>query len=239
MKKFKISPRCICGEEILYLPFDSIEEVKESYGNLIDGVEDLGSVDVPEENCIRCNNCDIQFGNPPIKPELYDTPWDESPEEYEFCSELCVDSYKGRFTEKTSRTSYFECPLCERTICEQNPANGWMVQYRTDLIADKKVCLRCYQDNILENGIARDVFLGGISGMFFNHGNPEALDAGYEPVPGFSYFHVNSIHSRNKVCNKAIALIDSGHKVICGFERMAYGGGEGYITLLSKKGDES
>jgi hypothetical protein len=36
------------------------------------------------------------------------------------------------------------------------------------------------------------------------------------------------------VIDKALELIDNGHKVIVGYESMAIGGLEGYITLFSK-----
>lgn len=66
---------------------------------------------------------------------------------------------------------------CDREICEQNPSNGWHIQYR-DYDGDR-LCLRCYKDLILENGIDREKLEDGkIPGMSFDRGNSAAMECG-------------------------------------------------------------
>lgn len=83
-----------------------------------------------------------------LESELYNTPWQENPNENEYFS--CYDAiqaYKGQYYSKDY--SYFTCSCCEREICQQNPANGWMTQYR--FISDyEMVCLKCLQDEYLK-----------------------------------------------------------------------------------------
>jgi hypothetical protein len=129
--------------------------------------------------------------------------------------------------------SYFFCDPCAREVCRQNPSNGWMVQYR--LVDDEQICLSCYQDMILEDGVEREKLESGeIPGMFFSYGNPEPKLAGYEEVPGFSDYFVNDSRSVDRFTKKALELMDEGYNVVVGYERMAYGGGEGYVTLMVK-----
>ena len=94
--------------------------------------------------------------------EIYDS-WTY----YESCAEVLTDSSWVDFR-------YFECMACYRTICEQNPRNGWKVQYRVDDFEDyEQICLQCYQTELLENGVNREKIENGeIDGMFFNYNDP-------------------------------------------------------------------
>lgn len=71
--------------------------------------------------------------------------------------------------------------------------------------------------------------------MFFSYGNTEARDAGYREAPGFRDYFVNTEEKADALRNKTRELLDQGHKVIIGYERLAYGGGEGYVTLMVKE----
>jgi hypothetical protein len=191
---------------------------------------------------VRCDECDEEgaIGNM-YKVELWDRPFDESPriayfhkkipaklkgespyKWHESCDELIYE--RGDF-------NYFVCTGCERIVCEQNPSNGWQVQYRT--IGGKQFCLKCYREEILENGVGREGFEEGhLEGMFFNSGNPEPLEAGYvvdERV------HNKRVVDGKEVCKIALDYIDNGQKVIIGYESMAIGGLEGYVTLFHKE----
>jgi hypothetical protein len=159
----------------------------------------------------------------------YDTPWDDTPRTFYFCSDDCGDSfmYEEPF-------AYFWCDGCDREVCEQNPSNGWHLQFRE--YEDRKVCLRCYKDLILENGVERDkIEEMKIPGMFFDWGNRMALEAGYREVSGFTDFHVNSQETAERFRSKALELMDRGYKVVIGYEKMAIGGSEGYVTLMVKR----
>jgi hypothetical protein len=162
--------------------------------------------------------------------ELYDTPWDEKPKVRYFHSEECEEAYT-----KSGSFDYAECEKCGRTVCEQNPANGWMWQFRNHPELGY-IDLRCYQKAILEHGQPRSDFTGSQirGGMFFCWNNTEAREAGFEEVSDYSDFFVQTKDAARDFNRKALELIDSGHKVIIAMERMAIGNLEGYITLMSK-----
>jgi hypothetical protein len=179
-----------------------------------------------EEDCILCLDKKARHSQTRC---VYDTPWDEQDTEKPFCSEECAEIYlyEGDF-------SYFWCQPCERDICEQHPANGWQIQYR--MYDDEQICLRCYQGLIFENGVEREKLESGeIPGMFFNYGNPEPKQAGYEEVPGFSDYFINDGDKADRFRKKALELMDGGYKVVIGYERLAIGGSEGYVTLMAKQ----
>lgn len=159
----------------------------------------------------------------------YDTPWEEEPVTKVFCSDDCGDSYMYE-----EPWAYFMCEKCDREVCEQNPRNGWHIQYR-DYQGDQ-VCLRCYESLILENGVEREKLKDGqIPGMFFSYGNLEPLRAGYREMEGFRDFFISNQRSADRFRKKALDLMDQGKKVIIGYERMAIGGSEGYVTLMVKE----
>jgi len=178
----------------------------------------------------ECLNCD-RPSDPKYTVFVYETPWDDIEVEKNFCSKECQEEYlySGDF-------SYFFCDRCMREICTQNPGNGWHIQYRDH--GGDTLCLKCYQEVILENGVERDKFEEGrIPGMFFSYGNEEAVEAGYVEVPGFSNFYIHDQSTVDRFCGKALELIDKGQKVIVAYERIAIGGGEGYVTLMTKSGE--
>jgi len=175
--------------------------------------------------------------------ELYDTPWDDEPriaylhkhvpsklrtDHYfkylESCSELLDDPGWADFR-------YFLCDGCYRMVCAQNPRNGWHSQVRYLDDGETSYCLRCYEEHILENGIDREELENGkLPGMFFSNDNHEALDAGYRVE-----IYNQKVGDPKPIIDKALELIDSGHEVIIGYESMAIGGLEGYVTLFSKE----
>jgi hypothetical protein len=129
------------------------------------------------------------------------------------------------------------CVKCDREISEQNRQNGWHIQYRD--YDGQMVCLKCYKDLIIKNGVEREKLEAGkIPGIFFSFGNPEPLQAGYKEVPGFTNFFVRSEESVDKFTKRALQFIDQGKKVVIGYESMGIGGGEGYVTLLVKEAIE-
>jgi hypothetical protein len=159
----------------------------------------------------------------------YETPWQDEPTAKYFCSDDCGDTYMYE-----EPFAYFWCDECDREICEQNPQNGWHIQYRE--YDGRTVCLRCYQELILENGVEREKLEEGqIPGMFFDWGNREALKEGYREVPGFTGFFVNSQEKVDDFRNKALEFMDRGYRVVIGYESLAIDGSEGYVTLMAKR----
>lgn len=93
---------------------------------------------------VECAEFDvICFREQAYEAELYPTPYTEEVEPTHFCSWYAFDCYYGR---KHSRDfAYFICENCGRDICEQNPSNGWDVQYRW-LTDDVIVCAKCFDE---------------------------------------------------------------------------------------------
>ncbi|MBW1697573.1 MAG: hypothetical protein JRH18_23965 [Deltaproteobacteria bacterium] len=115
-----------------------------------------------DETCMLCEKKSARRSHTRFS---YDTPWDDEPQDKLFCSDDCADTYMYE-----EPWVYFWCEPCEREICEQNPLNGWHIQYRD--YGYERVCLSCYKDLILENGVERDKLESGhIPGMFFDWGN--------------------------------------------------------------------
>ncbi len=161
--------------------------------------------------------------DPGIAAELYDTPWDTVAKEAWFCSDDCESAYLY-----TGDFQYRTCEGCERLVCQQNPSNGWMWQYRNHAGLGE-ICLQCYETEILKNGQPRSDFEGDRinGGMFFSHGNREAHARGFEEVDGFEYFFVDSHERARRYNERALGLSDRGNLVITAWERMAIGNLEG------------
>lgn len=179
---------------------------------------------------VLCYLCEVKPARQSQTRHAYDSPWDENSRTLRFCSDDCGDSYLYE-----EPWAYFWCEPCDREICEQNPANGWMVQYRR--VDHQQICLSCYQDRLLEEGLEFErekLEKGEIPGMFFSYDNLEAREAGYREVPGFMDYLVNSQGKADRLIRKALKLIDQGKKAVIGYERLAIGGSEGYVTLMVK-----
>jgi len=180
-----------------------------------------------------CYSCSDRLARRSLTRYVYETPWDDQEVEKLFCSDDCEYNYLygGDF-------SYFICGKCEREICGQNPRNGWHIQYRD--YDDETVCLKCYEDLILTNGVEREKLENGkIPGMFFSYGNLEPKQAGYREVLGFTNFFISNSEQTERFRKKALELMDKGRKVVIGYERMAIGGGEGYVTMFEKAEEKS
>ena len=183
--------------------------------------------------------------------ELYDTPWDdvgttaylctdefghaeverengrevfESWEYYESCEEVLKDSGWSSFR-------YFDCVECDRTICEQDPKNGYHQQYRINDIEEyEQVCLQCFQDQILRYGISRDsVENGELSGLFFQRGKLDDWDKVID------YKRIDDSETKQEVLDDIYTWMDEDYKVAIDYERMGIGCLEGYISVYRKK----
>jgi hypothetical protein len=74
--------------------------------------------------------------------------------------------------------------------------------------------------------------------MFFSGDNHEPLEAGYQYVPGYHNTFIRCGADAEAACKTALELMDLGALVICGYEPMGIGGGEGYISLFAKGGPD-
>lgn len=184
----------------------------------------------PEEvSVIKCYICekDIKRERDAISDILFDTPWQNKGEINYFCSEDCYDKL---FDHSYSDFRYFHCDSCNRLICEQNPANGWHIQFR--YYNGIFLCLKCFQDEILKNGTNPECFEDGqLEGMFFSEGNSELLEVGYKE---YGSYYINSEDSASRLCNKALSLIRQNYKVVIAYEALGIGGLEGHVTLYIK-----
>ena len=185
--------------------------------------------------CAYCDfeHCGQKYARYGFGAYVYDTPWETEGHTLNFCSDECRDAYLygGDF-------AYIYCEFCEREICGQNPMNGWHTQFRrTDDGED--ICLSCYEADILEHGCSRAKFEAGtLPGMFFSGDNHEPLEAGYIIVPGYDNAFIRDGAASESACKTALELMDLGALVICGYESMGIGGGEGYISLFAKGGPD-
>lgn len=177
----------------------------------------------------RCDSClehfpRDHFGD--VYGTYYDSPFDESGDDKQFCSEDCQQSYEE---------STFYCDSCNRYIERSNGHLSHIRDYYGELI-----CLRCYEEIILEEGVSREDFeKQRLSGMFFNHGNPEPISVGWFEVSGMDYEFVSeNSPSLKRYCQVAMELIDAGFKVLNAYEHLSIMGGEGYVTLMAKRPDK-
>jgi hypothetical protein len=192
----------------------------------------ITGLEYPEApDTVTCRHCDAEvLKEHAWRSDLYDTPWDKKPEDAWYCSGYCYDAQQGRIYSKDF--NYFECDVCGRNICEQNPRNGWHTQVRG--LEEEQVCLKCYEEHIIEHGIDRGSFEDNkINGMFLETSEIEA--AGYKQVEGFVYKQIQGEEDAEPYCKKALELIDVGYTVLTDYERMAIGGLEGYVTMYARK----
>jgi len=199
-------------------------------------------------NLFECEECGTKKPKSQMyRFEAYDTPWDDTPRILYVCKEMpqeMKDSYNMQYRESCEELltdsswadfRYFECDECGRFICEQNPRNGWHVQYREldhghAILDYAKVCLKCYESMMFEDGLTDDdLEAGKLSGMFFN--DSELEEHGFQKIPEFDYVHVTSETKAKQIIERAKILKASGHKVVINYESMAIGGLEGYVTL--------
>ena len=164
--------------------------------------------------------------------EYYNTPFSENPKDMFFSCHIAEDGYRGELYSKDF--GWFDCPDCGRTICEQNPNDGWMVQYRW--MDSERVCNRCYKNHTLANGmeLGEDDSIPGVFGTT----NGELESYGYRINEKFYFYGIGSgwgeTYDDNyieKLIDHLHKLTDDGTKWFIVYEDMAIGGLGGYITL--------
>lgn len=154
----------------------------------------------------------------------YDSPWDDEPSNNAYCSEECLqqseDSYYSNF-------SYQYCDICNRSIIQRCPSNGWREYFK--LVGDDLVCCKCYQEYLLEHGLSESgLLLGKLNGDFFN--NDDLIENGYKEIDSV-FVTVNNVKDH---ANRLIDLIRHGKKVLVNYEHLSMCGSEGSVSLWAK-----
>ena len=193
---------------------------------------------------VKCWECELEGKQEDMyEIELFDSPFDEAGHlEYfhkrtpkEFQEDYSCLEYWDSCRELLTNTSwadfrYFWCGSCGRYVCRQSPSNGWHSQVRI-IGGCEEVCLKCYEEHILECGVPREeVQAGQLPGMFFSTGNPEPKEAGYTCIEEDLF-----VNDSAKVCKRILTLMDKGYQVVIGYESMSIGGLEGSISLHVKE----
>lgn len=169
--------------------------------------------------------------------EVYDSPWGKPKKIHLHAGNEIRENYgisceQALYDEQWSDFRYFTCPICNRIIIRQCPSNGWHSYVRESENGD--VCLRCWEEDVYENGLPRERFEEGqIPGMFYSRN--DLMNHGFEQVPGFDNFPITSGFRARAFCDAAIRVMDEGCLVAVDYERMAIGGLEGYVTMWAKK----
>ena len=192
---------------------------------------------------VTCHECgDKKDIRAMYKLEVYWHPFDEKSETIHVCQKATwakkdkryrwLDSCEELLTDTSwADFRFFTCDGCQRMICEQAPENGWHSQVR--YVDEMQFCLKCYQENLLYNGVDREAFeKGQLPGMFFSAS--ELVD--WERIVDDAY--IRGKDDARRVCAKAVEYIDRGYKVLVDYERIAIGGLAGYVSLYAKRKDE-
>jgi len=235
------------GDEVVRIPLgeneeatisEYLERVKE--GNYLDELPKLNwttqsHLKRQEEDLTECHNCEQPiYKKDGIATEWYDTPFKKEPVERVFCSNFCADGYKGQIYSKDF--AYFTCCECERTICEQNPLNGWHVQWRPlDEGSGEQICLACYKKRLLESGLTdEEIASGTMHGMFFN--TRDLDEAGFIE---HSSHNVKNTDDAKAVSEELKKLKAEGNIVLINYDRLAIGGLEGFIEVYYRPAKEA
>lgn len=186
-----------------------------------------------EYDFVECEETEvICFKDLAIFGNLYTRPYEKEPQDWYYMNYWALDCRRGYIYSRDY--AYFDCEECNRTICQQNPSNGWFIQYR-ELDADgcERICLKCYEKEILTNGMNKKILEEkSLSGLFGIQG--DAQEKGFKIVEGFENFKIVG-DIPQAMLDKVKELDEQGHIVIVELESMAIGGFEGYVTLHSKK----
>lgn len=185
-----------------------------------------------------CHECGEAFTEQDafVELEIFDNPFEKIPSIVRVHSDNDEDGY-GTCLDKLEDTSwadfrYFTCAACGRMIIRQCPDNGWRSYVK--IVDDEEICVACYQDNVLQNGVdVEKLREGRIPGDFF--GRDDILEHGWSPVEEYQGYFIRGDSRKKEFCGAAIALADAGKKVMIDYDNLAIDGSEGYVSLYSKE----
>jgi len=169
--------------------------------------------------------------------DMWSRPFDSAPEETNFSCYHAYDCMIGNVYSKDYR--YFTCECCDRTICEQNPSNGWHVQCRI-VNECEQICLKCYEKDLFENGVDLDEVLEKetIPGMFFNTSDLTKND--FYVFNNMGGVLVGSGYSGSRSPDVFFNTLRENYEelktkiIIFEYDSMAIGGLGGYVTVWVK-----
>jgi hypothetical protein len=185
-----------------------------------------------------CHECGEEFKDEGrIQLEIYDDPFATEPrivavhtennDDYGTCLDKLTDTSWGDFR-------YFTCDHCGRLVARQCGFNGWRSYVKE--VDGEEWCIKCYHEDRLRDGEPREKFEDGkIPGDFYSQVDLE--DQGWKPVVSYHGFHIATDLSVKQLTGAALNLFDQGLKVLVDYGSMAYGGGEGYVSLYTKGGE--
>lgn len=163
-----------------------------------------------------------------VEFETYDTPYSEEPEIRYYISYDGIDGLMGRIYSRDF--AYFECEKCGRVICEQNPNNGYHVQFKWIEDLDGKVCNSCYEKQLLDIGSSRKKLENyELDGLFLDNEDLYEFEE-LKNIPSF----VNSENLKH-VCELILETVKPEEVFLIQYNALGLGGGEGYITVYKKK----
>ena len=198
------------------------------------GIPQIRKPFVEKGTCHECGE-KIKKNEAFVELEIFDNPFEKTPsivrvhsgneDEYGLtCEDKLTDESWAYFR-------YFTCAECGRMIIRQCPDNGWRsyVKYRDG----EEICVACYQEDILENGLSEEAFLNGrIPGDFF--GRDDILDNGWTPVQQYQGFFLKGAARVAEIRDAAITRLEAGKKVMIDYDRIGLDGSEGYVSLYEK-----
>lgn len=226
-----------------------IEELK-AIPDLFPDMPKTEPVEITLENAedfVECEEFEvICFKELTYRVEMFNTPYSESHTEY-FCGWFAYDCRKGGVYSKDFQ--WVDCPCCQRTICEQNPSNGWMVQFRHINIADADyddenyVCSECFETTVMREGIDLETVIekNSLVGSWFTDGELE--EYGYVKVEGMQELTIGSGRFSYKDPQLFFDLLKSrknagefeNHTVLFQYDSMAIGGLGGAISVWKRQ----
>lgn len=233
--------------ELIEVHTQAEADMLKSQGVLFEDVEtEYIIVDKPDDTT-ECNEfynlyC---FTELMIDPEFYSRPFDTAPDGLLYSCWFAVDCMRGSVYSKDF--AYFDCDCCNRTICEQNPSNGWMSQGRfyPDDDSCSMICNKCFEEEMFEKGVDVSEVLRcrTIPGTFFV--TSELEEKGFFEVEDMQDVLVGAgrFGSQdesvffNLLADKEAALKD--HIVVFNYESMSIGGMGGYISVWAKPKDSA
>ncbi len=180
-----------------------------------------------------------------VPVEVYDSPWDtvpaiiwlhdseRRPVPYDIAESCLWAIDSGHLTD----FHYFDCDACNRMVIVRCPQNGWQSYSR--IVNDcEQWCLACVESTLKEEGIAgfpgeleELCESGHLFGMFFNVNELE--NEGWLATEYRTF--IDREESAMRLATEAKRLHEQGRLIIIGYESLAIGGSEGYVTLFSKE----
>ena len=200
----------------------------------------------PYKKLHECHECGEKFkpgetikSGAVQKLKIYDNPWATEPSTVKVHTHN-DDGRHGSCLDKLTDTSwadfrYFYCFACGRLIISQCPYNGWRSYIHEE--HGEEICVACYQQETLTNGMAKDVLESGrVPGDFFE--DDEIANHGWALVQGYDNIRIAGSGQAKAFCDTALSFIAKGMKVLINYESMGIGGGEGYVSLYQRLREE-